>query len=378
MRGNELLDMMEFVDPVFIEAADTRPNFPKRNWIKWSSLAACFAIILYIGTKTFSPEPTEIISELQTLTISEDTSNSMGFEGYKAYNISEVINSNPWSEEIELSTLPVYKNQEFSDEDHTVSNEDIIKMKEFSSEVAERFGLNTSVLDINYDPTYLTAETTTDTMTIQVDQSMTAAISFEPAISLPEEYNFTANASYEETFEAAQYLKNTYPDIIGIVDPEINIQGGNYNIYLQQNYNIEFFDANGNNIEKIVNYNFNRVAFYGDDDGKLFLVRIFQPNLSQKLGDYPIITTAEATELLLNAHYITTVPYEMAGENYIAKVELIYRTSTYEQYYMPYYRFYVEIPELEEDGLKTYGAYYVPAIESQYITNMPLWDSSFN
>lgn len=68
----------------------------------------------------------------------------------------------------------------------------------------------------------------------------------------------------------------------------------------------------------------------------------------------------------------------MAGTNYIAKVELIYRTGASEQYYMPYYRFYVEIPELEEDGLKTYGAYYVPAIESQYITNMPLWDGAFN
>lgn len=45
---------------------------------------------------------------------------------------------------------------------------------------------------------------------------------------------------------------------------------------------------------------------------------------------------------------------------------------------MPYYCFYVELPEEERDGLKTYGAYYVPAVEKEYLTNMPLWDGSFN
>lgn len=45
---------------------------------------------------------------------------------------------------------------------------------------------------------------------------------------------------------------------------------------------------------------------------------------------------------------------------------------------MPYYRFYVELPEEESDGMKTYGAYYVPAVEEKYISNMPLWDGSFN
>ena len=28
--------------------------------------------------------------------------------------------------------------------------------------------------------------------------------------------------------------------------------------------------------------------------------------------------------------------------------------------------------------MKTYGAYYVPAVEQRYISNMPSWDGSFN
>jgi hypothetical protein len=46
---------------------------------------------------------------------------------------------------------------------------------------------------------------------------------------------------------------------------------------------------------------------------------------------------------------------------------------------MPYYRFLVELPEMaQENGLKNFGAYYVPAVETEYITGLPLWNGSFN
>ena len=41
MRGNELLDKMELIDPAYIEAADTAPNKRKSVWAKWGTLAAC-------------------------------------------------------------------------------------------------------------------------------------------------------------------------------------------------------------------------------------------------------------------------------------------------------------------------------------------------
>ena len=58
--------------------------------------------------------------------------------------------------------------------------------------------------------------------------------------------------------------------------------------------------------------------------------------------------------MLLNGSYLTTVPYEISGPEYVKKVELIYRTGSHEQYFMPYYRFYVELPEEEmENGRKS-------------------------
>lgn len=47
MRGGELLDKMELVDPVYIEAADKIPPKQKRNMpSRWLAAAACFALIV--------------------------------------------------------------------------------------------------------------------------------------------------------------------------------------------------------------------------------------------------------------------------------------------------------------------------------------------
>lgn len=166
--------------------------------------------------------------------------------------------------------------------------------------------------------------------------------------------------------------------------PQTDIKGGEYNIYLDQQYYINFYDAADDDISRIINYNFNPVTFYSDPDGGLRFIRIYRPDLSLKVGDYPIITADSARELLLAGNFITSVPYDMPGPDYIKKVELIYLTGELNQYFIPFYRFYVEVPdagypkELENSGVKTYGAYYVPAVESRYLTNMPIWDGQIN
>ncbi|MCD2491092.1 hypothetical protein LQE92_00445 [Lacrimispora sp. NSJ-141] len=407
MKKEEISDALNMLHDDIIEETNLvrREKKKKRlHWVKWGVVAACLVLAVYAGMRMFPKKSPGNTIELPLLTISENSTDSMGFEGYMAYDISELTNQNPWKETTEISALPVYQNPLSYDENSMASGADSDKMRELLMEIAGRLGLDPVSLDITdnapdeetkqkiieklqiggdtvpegyFEPTSLTAEA--EGLKIEVDQSMTATIFFEPAISLPEEYNFTHYASYEELLKAAKYLKKEYQNLIHFEDSKINIYGGDYNINLQQVYHIEFFDAGGSQTEQIVNYNFNRIAFYCNDDGDLFLARIYQPDLSQKVGDYPIITADEASDLLSNGNYITSVPYEMAGLDYAAKVELVYRRGTREQYYMPYYCFYVEIPELEEkNGLKTYGAYYVPAVRSEYISNMPLWDGGFN
>lgn len=402
MRGTEFLDKLELVEPAFVEEADAMPHKKKQNRMKWGAAAACLALLVCAGAVFFLPKAPKNPSGLPMLSVSESTA-SMGYEGYMAYDALELVNANPWKEDMALSTLPVYQNPLTYDENNIAAGADFGQMKSFLLEVAQRLGLDPHTLSITddvpdeetkklvteklqtggdtvpegyFDPTKLIAQE--DGIEIQVDQSLTATVSFEPARSLPEEYHFTHFASLDEATAVAEYLKTQYSSFLGMEHPQVNIHGGDYNIYAQQMYAIEFFDGSGNETEQIIHYNFNRAAFYCDDDGKLFLARLFRPDLSIKVGDYPIISVDQARELLAGGSCLTTVPYEMPGLEYVKKVELVYRTGTHEQYYMPYYRFYVELPKEErENGLKTYGAYYVPAVEEAYISNMPTWDGSF-
>ena len=408
MRGSEFLDKMGLISPVYVEAAEIVRKQTKSIWITWGAAAAGFALVILAGTRVLLPMQPGQNTDLPILSVSE-FQGGMGFEGYMAYDISELVNANPWSESVEVSTLPVYRNVLTYDTNYTASGADWGKMRELLLETAGRLGLDAETLTITdnapdeakrqrilekheavgspvpegaFDPTMLMINT--GEIEITVDSSLTVKVEFEPAVDLPEGYDFTTFASYEDCSAVADYLKAEYRDFIGMENPQGNIHGGDYTYFGAQGYGIEFFDASGTMVEQIINYNFYPVAFYGDSDGKLFLARIFQTDLSDKVGDYPILSSEQARELLLDGNGLTTVPYEFPGEEYIRKAELVYRTGMYEEYYMPYYRFYVEIPEAgmpeegRELGLKTYGAYYVPAVESSYISNMPVWDGRFN
>lgn len=410
MKAEYIMDALNLLDADIIGEADrirSGARYSRKHVWKWVAAAtvfaaACLVFVIYAGNQLLSQKPTDAVQEanLPMLTIAENTSDGMGFEGYMAYDISDLVNNNPWKEEEHPTTLPVYDNPLSVNEDHFVVGADLGKMRELLDEVASRLGVDINRLEVTddtpdeetrkeiteklegdvpdgyFDPRQLTVRT--EGMEITADQEMFATVSFDPAISLPEQYNFTYSASYGEIMEVARYLQKEYADFIHMKNPQINIYDGDYDIDLQRNYQISFFDAGQDNVEEIINYNFRQVEFYCDDDGKLYMASISQPDLSQKMGDYPIITAEDARELLLKGNYITTVPYELPGEEYIAKTELIYRTGSREEYFMPYYRIYVELPEEERDGMKTYGAYYVPAVREKYISNMPLWDGSFN
>ncbi len=409
MRGKEFLDKMELIDPCYVEEADNMADKRKNHFTKWAAAAACLAAVVITGTVLVESgrKISTDTDNLPMLSVSEKAGEGMGFEGYMAYDISEIVNSNPWNENLELSTLPVFENPitYYDERFHLPSGVDYDKMNNLLSDVVGRLGLDTksivitdnapseeekqksiekmqiagiySVPEEYFNPTEITASS--GGTEIDVDIYLTADIAFDPALSVPDEYNFSRDASYEELCSAAEYLREEYGSLIGAKQPQANITGGNYDTNGTQHYNIEFFEASGTVTEQIVNYNFNRIAFYADDNGNLYLARIFQPDLSQKIGDYPIISSEQAKELLLDGKYVTSAQYKMPGEEYVKRVELVYRIGQNDKYYMPYYRFYVELPEEEqEDGLKTYGAYYVPALEEQYISNMPNWDGSFN
>lgn len=408
MRGWELLDKMELVEAAYVTAADASGRSYARRWVRWAALAACIGLVVYAGYRLFpgwDGDEASVASDLPMLSVARAASDGMGFEGYMARDASELVNANPWSEDVQLSTLPVFSNPITYDEIyHLPSGVDLEKMRALLLDVAGRLGLDPDALTVTddapdesaraqmtdklklagiapvpegyFDPTRL--KTQAEGLDIEADAHLAVKISFEPAVTLPEKYNFTHDASYEDVCAVADYLKTEYAGLIDMQTPQADVSGGDYNIYGQQSYTVAFFDAAGDVTDRILAYNFDRVSFACNDEGALFVVWVQQTDLSQKVGDYPIITAQQAAELLEDGYYITTVPYEMPGMEYVKKVELVYRADSQEVYYMPYYRFYTELPQEAEGDMNTYGAYYVPAVSPEYISDMPVWDGRFD
>ena len=203
---------------------------------------------------------------------------------------------------------------------------------------------------------------------------------YQYGLPLPDGYRFVYyNMTYKEALKTTKYLFSKYGAFSGIKSP-------GYNLFAHYTYAGDFgrlyttvFKNKGSLKQRILNYHFNNLSFSATDLGGLSGISRKKFDLSQKIGDYPIITAAKARKLLLKRHYITSVPEELPGEEYIARVTLVYRTSRWDKVIMPYYKFFVEIPSGQmENGLKTFGTFYVPAVKSEYLENIPLWDGSIN
>ena len=55
MKGNEMLNILENIDPAYIEAASAIPKVKKTSWVKkWGSIAACIILLLSTGFGTYT------------------------------------------------------------------------------------------------------------------------------------------------------------------------------------------------------------------------------------------------------------------------------------------------------------------------------------
>ena len=108
------------------------------------------------------------------------------------------------------------------------------------------------------------------------------------------------------------------------------------------------YDAAGSDLEDILNYTYHYAEFYPDENGKLTLIRIYDGLCcAEKLADYPVISADEAYELLRKGNYLTSAPYGITGRSLICKTELVYRNSRTEETFLPYYRFFVKLPDTQ-------------------------------
>lgn len=453
MNGNDFLDKMERIDPAYVEAADEVPKKKRAAWLKWGVVAACLCVAagialavvpqrgapqpsepIHMGT-TAAPEteqrtdtPTEPKTEVPTERETEATTErnpdtvslekitipdlyaGFGFEGFVVYDISEYRRGNPWSPDMELTTLPVYRNGAYDPSRAGVPRgftEE--EMKEQLERYADALGLTILSTETRWEDIYLElhgpeikrmaiwVEAQTDDGELRVVASGSA--SYTPTrerARLPEGYRFTySSTTDEEAMKTLAYLTELYADVLGLVQP-VAVTCGDYDYYGKFDRIYFIYDGAGTAEEVILNYNFCRVGFasdeYGDakDDSEKSeagsLRYLSQSNtllLAEKLGDYPIISADEAKELLLSGCGQSSVPsdYPAPTAETVEHVELVYRDGPMEEVLLPYYRFDVRLPDNPncgaELGLKSYGVYYVPAIAAEYLTDMPTYNGWF-
>ena len=433
MNSEDISKAINDIDDEIIKSANEmrKPKSRKNIWLRYGASAAAIAIIALAGIKAFDvskppiDEPNDFpinsgtenpgfisgtepeyggYENLPILHYEEAEGMAYGWEGYIAHDVSEFDSGNPWNENMVFKTLPVFENKSFHETGIAlpgIGEEAMLEKLDFSAKaldaeineiIKETLGETTSGIDFPADTVTLTY-TYTENCCIDVSSSGQIVARFgkeenrfREGLELPENYNFTHSGTTDgEAFEILSYVYQNYSDFIGVEEPTF-ISWADYTFDGNQNRSYSIYDFSGDELSDMLNFAFNKVDVAPNDEGKLMLIRINDYlSCAEKIGEYPIISPEEAKEMLLGGNYITTVPYEIPGEEYIAGVELLYRSRTSEKIWMPYYRFLIEIPGTLDntkagnlDGFKEFGAYYVPAVEMEYITGLPLWNGNFN
>lgn len=380
MMHERILYALTDVDEAFIEAAAPRRS-AKRRWFRWAA-AACVCLIA--GLALFSQA-----DRLPRIALPEYSGEGMGFEGLLYYDASELENGNPWSVENTPDALPVYKNGSY-DSAGAPRGLDRSEMQSRLERAAKVVGLSPEnpeemLSGLAGDDTPVGLRVTSDGLSLEVLADGTVTLYFPDGLPLPESYHFTHSESTAQEAEAAlQYLAETYAGFLQFKEPKL-VLGGDRSIDGAMIRSYTVYDAAGDVRDDILNYTFRYAEFAPNDDGQLLLIRLRDGLCcAEKLGEYPLISLQEAERLLLEGRYQTSVPAPVSGSENIAKAELVYRSGPLEETLLPYYRFYVQLSDsdgwraVQENGLKVFGAYYVPAIPERYLTGLPLYDGHFN
>ena len=106
------------------------------------------------------------------------------------------------------------------------------------------------------------------------------------------------------------------------------------------------------------------------DDLGIFEKELAKMTSYEIYGHYFYIPLDSANALLQEGKYMTfTEDSPVFDENY--KVRLVYLFDQKSDLAIPYYHFYKEIDENYDEGMMHLHGWFVPAIEEEYITNMP-------
>lgn len=396
MNAWRLLRAIGEIDDALIEQAESYRR--RRTAVPWLAAAACFVLVLgaAVWRAGLSAPPASSSEPALGLPLlpSAVTDTGMGFEGVEVRSAEDYRPLNALEDGQELpDTMPVYRNPSW------LSRPDLDAMEARLWEVAALFGVTEGEV-VRTDNTPPDEELEqiikgieekgfpvsdqmfsgsvkleTDGLSFYAAKSGAVRVTMKPG-------TLTYGDAPFDPDETAQSLLASMSDQLGLQDPEAVVTGGNVDRDGNVNYEIVFAERSETAAARAEERSLNTVGFgyFPKEESESVTVWYNAYDRSEKLGDYPIITPDEALALLENGNCITTVPGSLPSADDVRVVELVYRAPN-EEVYQPYYRFWAEVePEgiAQQEGVVTLGAYYVPAVESQYLEELPAWDGHFN
>lgn len=306
--------------------------------------------------------------------------------GPEFYNYSELAAMNSlWSGE-EFETMPVYMSHS------TDVDIDVERMYAMVRETAEALGYPADTLEITdtYPPLEFydyhrklmeeagcteeeiqseldrmtrqcvgmtEVEAENDSINISIDSAFNMRIRFNEPIEFPNEYNFTTSATDEERAAVLDYLIDKYKALIPF--EELVYSTGSFSAY----------KAGGGLAEQIFNEQINCVDFDAkyDQDGVLYRIRIYSDANCTYLGDYPVLTAAQAEEILKSNRY--EADKRMPADAEILQTRLCYTyNDSGATAVMPIYKFYVKSDEeIYFDKEVRVDVYTIPAVPEEFI-----------
>ena len=375
MNGLTVLKAMNGIDERFV--AEAVPEKEKGKLLVLAKAAAVVAAcVCFVAGGVYAYKSFQN-SQLPLLEFEKIDFGGMGFEGSDSLTLEHSDDISPWNEQIKIDKLPVYKNLLYryeGQEKSYFSEEDLLKVaQEYSELLGEEI--------ISY-------EKFTDDFNEKIVRNVIAQTQ-NHQISVGGDGGVSIVFKNPEGLTDLSAVKAKYPflfdenDVTGKYQ-EFSIDGEPLNPYYQK------YPKGETPEQSVVNYTLKNMRFTRSESGEIKSVNIdAQTELSEKLGDYPVISFDEAKEKLLDGQYVSSVDevsYISSGrveERLIRKVDIIYYTGNNQQLFMPYYRFYIwlDLFPFERTGLpedyEHYGYFYVPAVPEEYFVNYKLFDGAF-
>lgn len=419
LNGNIMLDKMSDVNEELIlgaeeiaEKDDSNTRKIKRSFFITGAIVTAAMIAAAIGV-TLIPWKVDnhvVLPDLPMLTVSELNIGGFGIGALSTEEFEKLKASLP-EQEAKINEMPVYSSS-------SLSADTADKMREKLKETAEYFGLDLDSMDImdttldkegeeelrkQFKEEYNADNEELDRMvhslrtnsiitahfiegnnacginSISIYPDMTVRINFsqDSGVKLPTDYYLGENSTPEELEAAGRYLLNEYSGLINMSDPILTE-------YTEHNGVAAFYEKGADLSENIANQSIKHVEFSGENNNLTSIIICEEYTLCEKIADYPIITEKDAEKLLRNGNYLSTINstmYTLKEDDEIGLIELTYLSGRGYECIMPFYLFYVRLPEEEfghEEGDDIYGLFYVPAVRGEYLENMPAPAISFN